>query len=266
MSWIRNRVPESGAPVCLGALFTFTFTLASLRKNPRLRAGTDGLRGRVRSNKMKFIVANESELYIERGGPAYRLMQWIGLIRGDDPSVERRIVAFLAVTCVPLLVLSCVGRARPRADSAGVATPGLRRVRAFPRRGAASLHRRSDHWASSDRRGTAFPAGRLGDAGGLSRLRASDPTLGAMARVAVGGVGPGGHCRDRSVDVHRRNRVRGRHGELAHRRGRDRQRHPSFSRRTLVSRRFRARRFSSSGIVGSGGSSSGFGFSTTLAG
>ena len=40
------------------------------------------------------------------GGPAYRLMQRIGLIRGDDPSIGRRIVAFLAVTYIPLLVLS----------------------------------------------------------------------------------------------------------------------------------------------------------------
>jgi hypothetical protein len=51
-------------------------------------------------------LANESELYIERGGPSYRLMQRIGLIRGDDPSVQRRIVAFVAVTGIPLLVLS----------------------------------------------------------------------------------------------------------------------------------------------------------------
>jgi len=51
-------------------------------------------------------LVNEGELYIERGGPAYRLMQRIGLIRGDDPSVARRIVAFLGVTWIPLLVLA----------------------------------------------------------------------------------------------------------------------------------------------------------------
>ncbi len=55
---------------------------------------------------MTPAVANESELYIERGGPAYRLMQRIGLIRGEAPSVERRIIAFLAVTWVPLLILA----------------------------------------------------------------------------------------------------------------------------------------------------------------
>jgi hypothetical protein len=51
-------------------------------------------------------LAHESELYIERGGPAYRLMQRIGLIRGEDPSVGRRIVAFLTITWIPLLLLS----------------------------------------------------------------------------------------------------------------------------------------------------------------
>jgi hypothetical protein len=51
-------------------------------------------------------VANENQLYIERGGPAYRLMQRIGLIRGEDPSLARRIMAFLVVTWIPLLILS----------------------------------------------------------------------------------------------------------------------------------------------------------------
>ena len=55
---------------------------------------------------MDAAQTNAGELYIERGGPAYRLMQWIGLIRGDDPSVGRRIVAFIAVTYVPLLIFS----------------------------------------------------------------------------------------------------------------------------------------------------------------
>ena len=55
---------------------------------------------------MHPVVGNENELYIERGGPAYRVMQRLGLIRGDDPSVARRIIAFLAVTFFPLLVLS----------------------------------------------------------------------------------------------------------------------------------------------------------------
>ncbi len=50
-------------------------------------------------------MANESHLYFERGGPAYRLMQRIGVIK-EVPSILRRIVIFLALTWVPLLVLS----------------------------------------------------------------------------------------------------------------------------------------------------------------
>lgn len=61
---------------------------------------------------MSAALANEHELYFERGGPSYRLMQRIGLVRGDDPSVRRRIVAFLALTWVPLLILCLLeGRA-----------------------------------------------------------------------------------------------------------------------------------------------------------
>jgi hypothetical protein len=51
-------------------------------------------------------MANESHLYFERGGPAYRLMQRLSVVKGDDPSIARRIVIFLALTWLPLLVLS----------------------------------------------------------------------------------------------------------------------------------------------------------------
>lgn len=51
-------------------------------------------------------LAIERELYFERGGPAYRFMQRIGIIRGDDPSINRRILGFLAITWVPLLLFS----------------------------------------------------------------------------------------------------------------------------------------------------------------
>jgi len=50
-------------------------------------------------------MANESHLYFERGGPSYRIMQKIGVIK-EMPSIFRRIVIFLALTWVPLLVLS----------------------------------------------------------------------------------------------------------------------------------------------------------------
>lgn len=57
---------------------------------------------------MTPVLANEGELYFERGGPSYRLMQRVGLIRGDNPSVHRRVLAFLAITWVPLFILSAL--------------------------------------------------------------------------------------------------------------------------------------------------------------
>lgn len=50
----------------------------------------------------------EDELEFELGGPAYRLMQRVGLIKGAGPSVLRRSVAFIAITWLPLLVLAAV--------------------------------------------------------------------------------------------------------------------------------------------------------------
>ena len=61
---------------------------------------------------MTPVLAHESELEFELGGPAYRLMQRIGLIRGAGPSLGRRIVGFLLITWVPLLIFSLIeGRA-----------------------------------------------------------------------------------------------------------------------------------------------------------
>lgn len=48
----------------------------------------------------------DAELYFELGGPAYRVMQRIGLIKGRGPSVVRRSLAFIAITWVPLLLLT----------------------------------------------------------------------------------------------------------------------------------------------------------------
>jgi hypothetical protein len=55
---------------------------------------------------MAASLANENDLYFERGGPTYRLLQRIGLIRRDDPSVKRRILCLLLVTWFPLLLLT----------------------------------------------------------------------------------------------------------------------------------------------------------------
>ena len=40
------------------------------------------------------------------GGPAYRLMQRIGIIQGAGPSVARRTVAFIAITWMPMLLFA----------------------------------------------------------------------------------------------------------------------------------------------------------------
>jgi hypothetical protein len=42
------------------------------------------------------------------GGPTYRLMQRIGLVKGAGPSVARRSIAAIAVTWLPLLLLSAL--------------------------------------------------------------------------------------------------------------------------------------------------------------
>ncbi|MBI4522297.1 MAG: hypothetical protein HY695_00620 [Deltaproteobacteria bacterium] len=61
---------------------------------------------------MSEVTTDASELYFERGGPAYRLMQRIGVIRGEGPSIERRIVCSILLTWVPLFVFAILdGRA-----------------------------------------------------------------------------------------------------------------------------------------------------------
>ena len=61
---------------------------------------------------MKTVLTHESELEFELGGPAWRLMQRIGLIQGAGPSLGRRTVGFLLITWVPLFLLALIeGRA-----------------------------------------------------------------------------------------------------------------------------------------------------------
>jgi hypothetical protein len=61
---------------------------------------------------MTTVLTHESELEFELGGPAYRLMQRIGLIQGAGPSLGRRIAGFLLITWVPLFLFSLLeGRA-----------------------------------------------------------------------------------------------------------------------------------------------------------
>lgn len=51
-------------------------------------------------------LAEAAKLHFEMGGPAYRFMERIGLIRNGGPSLKRRFVGFLLITWVPLLLLS----------------------------------------------------------------------------------------------------------------------------------------------------------------
>lgn len=61
---------------------------------------------------MHPVLANEAELYFERGGPIHRLVQRLFLNWGVQLSVGHRIVGFLAITWVPLLILAWIeGRA-----------------------------------------------------------------------------------------------------------------------------------------------------------
>ena len=61
---------------------------------------------------MTTVLEHESELEFELGGPAYRLMQRIGLIQDAGPSIGRRVAGFLLITWVPLLIFSLIeGRA-----------------------------------------------------------------------------------------------------------------------------------------------------------
>jgi hypothetical protein len=61
---------------------------------------------------MGLTLLNESDLYFERGGPVHRFMQRVGVTKGEDPSINRRILWFIAITWVPLLVFAIVdGRA-----------------------------------------------------------------------------------------------------------------------------------------------------------
>ncbi|MFZ1576123.1 MAG: hypothetical protein WAT36_12975 [Chromatiaceae bacterium] len=54
------------------------------------------------------ILSQESKLEFQLGGPAYRLMQRMGLIRGEGPSIGRRMIGFLLITWIPLLILALI--------------------------------------------------------------------------------------------------------------------------------------------------------------
>lgn len=49
-----------------------------------------------------------AEPIFELGGPAFRLMQRVGIIRGYGPDVARRSVAFIIITWIPLLIFAAL--------------------------------------------------------------------------------------------------------------------------------------------------------------
>lgn len=57
---------------------------------------------------MDTALFREPELEFELGGPAYRIMQRLGIIKGAGPSVMRRSIVFIAVTWVPLLIFTAL--------------------------------------------------------------------------------------------------------------------------------------------------------------
>ena|SRR5689334_5270758 len=56
----------------------------------------------------KLDLLPPGELFFELGGPAYRLMQRVGVIKGAGPSVLRRSIIFIAITWLPLFVLTAM--------------------------------------------------------------------------------------------------------------------------------------------------------------
>jgi hypothetical protein len=69
---------------------------------------TEALPVSTAPSKVGATRIRESDLGFEFGGPAYRLMQRLGIIEGAGPSVLRRSVVFIAVTWIPLLVFAAV--------------------------------------------------------------------------------------------------------------------------------------------------------------
>ncbi len=57
---------------------------------------------------MDAAVPRDSDLEFELGGPAYRIMKRLGIIKGAGPSVMRRIVVFIGITWIPLFIFAAM--------------------------------------------------------------------------------------------------------------------------------------------------------------
>ena len=60
--------------------------------------------------RVPTLPSEEIEPIFELGGPAFRLMQRVGIIRGRGPDVSRRSIAFIVITWIPLLIFSVLER------------------------------------------------------------------------------------------------------------------------------------------------------------
>jgi hypothetical protein len=83
---------------------THIYTVMNSKFPPR--PGTRAMGNHLGDQASQGVLEYELEPFFELGGPAYRLMQRIGIIKGIGPSIGRRIVAFIAVTWLPLLVFA----------------------------------------------------------------------------------------------------------------------------------------------------------------
>jgi hypothetical protein len=142
------------------------------------------------------ILNQESKLEFQLGGPAYRLMQRIGLIRGEGPCIGRRMMGFVLITWVPLLILALIeGQALGPTPRESFLLDFSTYARFFL---AVPLLFLSEVIVGPRTPGgrVAFCAGRPGPPGGSSRRRGGHPPglatpRGAPAGVAHAGLGPG---------------------------------------------------------------------------
>jgi hypothetical protein len=79
--------------------------------------------------KIDLLPSGKSELFFELGGPAYRLMQRIGVIKGVGPSVLRRRIIFIAITLASALCTHGDGRTYVRSHATLGIPAGLRQIR-----------------------------------------------------------------------------------------------------------------------------------------
>lgn len=61
-----------------------------------------------RSDAVRLLPEQELETFFELGGPAFRLMQRVGVIQGTGPSIGRRSIAFIVIAWLPMLLFAAL--------------------------------------------------------------------------------------------------------------------------------------------------------------